>query len=197
MGRAPVFQQGFSLLELVIVIAVIAIIIAVALPDLSSFNRTYKIRNDADKLVDLINLARMRSVSTFSRVQVSCSSTTNQCTLQSKPYGASTWVADSNTQTVNLSQGVSFGVPGGASVGAGGQSAVAPYQGSQAQSISYAMIFNSRGLPIVDNATGTAVSDYALYLVGPGNSSMAIAADSSGQSSLYTLNGSAWQLATD
>lgn len=189
--------QGFSLVELLTVIAVIAVVVGVIVPDLSSFKRTYNIRNDADRLVTLVNLARMRSVSTFSRVEVTCSSSTNQCTLQSKAYGASSWVADANKQTITLSSGVSFGVPASVSLGAGGQSQVAPYQGSKAQSISYSMIFSSRGLPIVDNSTGTAVSDYAFYLLGPNNKSMAISADASGQTSLYNLNGSSWQLATD
>lgn len=189
--------NGFSLLELVITIVAIAIIVAVALPDILHFNQTYRIRNDADRLASLVNLARMRAVGTFARVQVSCNSTTNQCSLQNKPYTATVWTADANTQTVNLSQGVSFGTPSGASAGVGGQSSVAPYQGSKAQSVSYAMIFNSRGLPIVDNTAGTAVSDYALYLVGPNNSAMAISADASGKSAIYTLSGSAWVLVTN
>lgn len=189
--------SGFSLLELLITIVVIAIIITVALPNLNSFNQTYRIRNDADRLASLVNLARMRAVGTFARVEVSCSNTANQCTLQSKPYTATVWAADANTQTIDLSPGVSFGAPSGVSVGVGGQSSTAPYEGSKAQAISYAMIFSSRGLPIVDNTAGTAVSDYALYLVGPNNSAMAVSADASGKSYIYTLTGSSWTLVTN
>lgn len=190
-------ENGFSLVELLITIVVIAIIIAVAAPNLISFNRTYKIRNDADRLASLVSLARMRSVGTFARVQVSCSSTTSLCNLLSKPYTATVWTADANQQSVNLSTGVTFGIPSGVTTGVGGQSSVAPYQGSKAQAISYAMIFNSRGLPIVDNTAGTAVSDYALYLVGPNNSAMAVSADASGKSAVYTLQGSSWVLITN
>jgi prepilin-type N-terminal cleavage/methylation domain-containing protein len=190
-------RNGFSLIELLITIVVIAIVIAVALPNLTSFNQTYRIRNDADRLASLVNLARMRAVGTFARVEVFCGNTTNQCALQSKPYSATVWAADANHQAINLSPGVSFGVPSGVSVGVGGQSSIAPYQGSKAQAISYAMIFNSRGLPIVDNTAGTAVSDYALYLVGPNNTAMAVSADASGKSYIYTLDGSSWVLVTD
>lgn len=188
---------GFSLLELVIVIAVIAIIIAVAVPDLTIFNRTYKIRNSADSVANLVNLARMRAAATFSRVEVLCSNTTNQCSLQTEAYNSTTFSADVNKQTVTLSTGVSFGTPATAAAGAGGQSAIAPYQGSSAQTISYAMIFNSRGLPIANNTTGTAVSDYALYFAGPNNSYMAVAADGSGKPYEYIWSGTAWQLATN
>jgi Tfp pilus assembly protein FimT len=175
---------------LLVVVAIVTAIIAVATPQLSSFNRAYKIRNDADSIANLINLARMRAAATFSRVEVSCSTTTNQCSLQTQAYKSTTWVADSNQQTVNLSSGVSFGIPSGLTVGAGNQSA-GPYQGSQAQSVSYAMIFNSRGLPIGNN--GTAVTDYAFYLVGPNNVSLAIAVDGAGKAYVYQLSGSTWQ----
>jgi prepilin-type N-terminal cleavage/methylation domain-containing protein len=190
-------SRGFSVMELLVVVAIIAVIVAIAAPQLSSFNRAYWIRNNADGIADLVNLARMRAAGTFSRMEVSCSATTNQCSIQTQAYGSSTWSADSNKETVTLAPGVSFGIPSGASVGAGGQSSIAPYQGSKAQSISYAMIFNSRGLAIANNSNGTAVTDYALYLVGPNNISMAIATDGSGKPAVYMLNGSTWQPATN
>jgi len=189
-------QTGFSLIELMIVIAIIGTFISVALLNITSVRRNYGVINDTGKLSALVTLARMRAVSTFSRVQVLCNNVTNQCSLQTKPYGSSTWSADSNKQTLTLTQGVSFGVPPGVSAGVGGQSSTTPYQGSSAQSISYAVILNSRGLPIVDNATGTSVSDYALYLLGPNNISMAVATDGTGTSSVYALNGSQWQVFT-
>jgi prepilin-type N-terminal cleavage/methylation domain-containing protein len=190
-------SHGFTVMELIVVVAIIAVTVAIASPQLSSFKRTYWIRNNADSIANLINLARMRAAGTFSRVEVSCSATTNQCTLQTQAYNSSTWSADNNKQTVALAPGVSFGIPSGASAGAGGQSSVAPYQGSKAQSISYTMVFNSRGLPIVANATGTAVTDYAFYLVGPDGISMAVAADGSGKPYVYQFYGSTWQLTTN
>jgi len=190
-------QAGFSLFELIITVTITIVLTVMVVPIYSSYTRSYNIKNSADGLVNLISVARMRAAANFSRVEVTCNTTTSQCTLQSKASGASSWSADSNKMTVVLAQGVSFGTPSGVSAGAGGQSSEVPYQGSSAQTISYAVIFNSRGLPIVDNATSTAVSDYALYLLGPNNTAMAVAVDVSGKPTTYTLNGTSWTTATN
>ena len=190
-------QLGFSLFELMITVTITIVLTVMAVPIISSYTRGYNIRNSTDALVSLISVARTRAAGSFSRVEVLCNTTTNQCTLQSKASGASSWSADANKQTVVLSQGVSFGTPSGATAGPGGQSNEAPFEGSRIQSISYAIIFNSRGQPIVDNATGTAVSDYALYLLGPNSTAMAVALEVSGNPNSYNLNGSSWSAATN
>lgn len=186
--------MGFSLLELLIVLAIIIIITAMVIPLYSGFTTTYRARNNADSLANLANLARMRAASSFSRIQVFCSNTTLTCYLQSQAYGASTWTTDS-TQTLVLSSGVSLALPAGISSGAGGQSGAAPYQGSRAQAIPYSMIFNSRGTPIANN--GTPVTDFALYLQGPNNSQVAVAVDGSGRPAVFALNGTSWTVITN
>lgn len=190
------YTSGFSVVELLVVVACTMVITAFALPYYTSLTRAYNIRNDADNILAQLNLARMRAAADFARVQFACSNATNTCTLQTKQYGASGWTTES-AQAVLLSEGVSFGTPSGVAAGAGGQSAETPYEGSEVQSISYAVIFNSRGLPIVDNSAGNFVSDYALYLLGPDNVCMAVTVDVSGRPAVYSLNGSTWQLATN
>jgi hypothetical protein len=98
-------------------------------------------------------------------------------------------------QTLILSRGISFAIPLRSVSGAGGQSGVVPYQGSPAQSISYAVIFNSRGLPIAND--GTPVSDYALYLAGPNNTTLAVAVDASGRPAVYRLDDTTWKVVTN
>lgn len=192
----PAYTSGFSMIELLVVLACGMAVAAIAVPRYISLTRAYNIRNDTDKILAQLNLARMRASADFARAQFSCSNTTNTCILQTKQYGASSWTTESS-QAVLLSQGVSFGTPSGVAAGVGGQSAETPYEGSEAQSISYAIIFSSRGLPIVDNATGTSVSDYAFYLLGPDNVCLAVAVDVSGRPSVYSLNGSTWQVVTN
>jgi type II secretory pathway pseudopilin PulG len=188
--------SGFSMIELLIVVACAMIVLAIAIPYYSSLTRAYNIKNDADKILAQLNLARMRASADFARAQLSCSNTTNTCMLQTKQYGTSGWTTESS-QAVLLSQGVSFGTPPGISLGAGGQSGEAPYEGSAVQSVFYAVVLNSRGLPIVDNSAGSSVSDYAFYLLGPDNICMAVTVDVSGRASIYSLNGSTWQVTTN
>jgi type II secretory pathway pseudopilin PulG len=194
--QRPRCEGGFSIIQQLVVVAIAMILTAIAVPTYRGLTRTYNVRNDADKILGQLNLARMRAAADFARVQLSCSNTTNTCSLQTKQYGASGWTTE-NSQAVRLSQGVSFGTPSGISAGAGGQSAETPYEGSSAQAISYAVVLNSRGQPIVDNAAATPVSDYALYLLGPSNICLAVAVDVSGRPSVYSLQGTTWQVVTN
>jgi prepilin-type N-terminal cleavage/methylation domain-containing protein len=189
-------EAGFTLLELLIVIVIGTVLTLVALPSYSALTKTYRIRKDVDSIASLANLARMRAASDFARAQVVCSATTSMCSLQIWPYGATSGTAETQ-QTVVLSAGVSFGIPTGVTAGAGGQSGEAPYQGSRVQTIANSVFFNSRGQPIANDNVGTAVTDYAIYLVGNDGSSMAVGVDASGRPAIYRLNGTTWTIATN
>ncbi len=189
--------HGFTLIELLIVLSIGIVLTTIAVPSYSALTRNYRTRNDAHSLASMTNLARMRAASEFSRIQVSCDNTSRSCTLSVWPYGAASASSETSQQTVILSPGVSFGLPSGISLGAGGQSAVAPYQGSRVQSIANSFFFNSRGQPIANDGVGTPVTDYALYLVGPNGTSMAVCVDASGRPLVYNLDGSTWRVVTN
>jgi Tfp pilus assembly protein FimT len=191
-SRRSQHERGFSIVQQLMVVAVALVLAAIAIPSYSNLTSGYSVINDSNKIMGELNQARMRAAADFARIQLSCSSSTSICSIQTKQYGASTWTTETS-QAVVLSRGVSFATPSGVSLGAGGQSAEAPYQGSSAQSVSYAIVFNSRGLPIVD-PSGTSVSDYALYLKGANNSYMAVTVDVSGRPLVYNLQGTTWQL---
>lgn len=56
-------QKGFSLLELLIVIAILALILATVLPSFTNFRRSSLLNTETMNIVTLVNRARLLSVS--------------------------------------------------------------------------------------------------------------------------------------
>lgn len=189
--------RGFTLLQLVVVVAIVVVITAVAVPSFISFSRPNRLRNDANALVSMITMARMRASSEFAHVQVICTPAPTSgpafCQLQSKPFNGTTW--NSDNQTVYLSPGVSFGIPASTAVSAypPGQSSGA-YQGDATQYTPIAtsntttpvILFNSRGIPI-DTVSFQPTPDYAFYLKDQVGSYIAVAVNLAGRPDVYAF----------
>lgn len=196
--------RGFSMLELLAVVAVMAIIAAMAIPPYMNYLRNYRVRNDANNIVALTTVARMRAGASFGRAAVSCnpqaappickvytlsSTSGNVCDL-------SLWTAE--PQQYAFSPTVKFGIPASVTNGVAGQSLKTPTQvGSAIQGTSYTFYFNSRGWPI-NCTSGATVPDYAIYLQdAPGLFSAAVGLDTSGRGQVYLLNGSSYWVVKD
>lgn len=63
--------KGFTLVELMVTIAVFAILLTVALPSFQSIARNNAVRATTNDLISTINLARQQSMSTRTEVEVS------------------------------------------------------------------------------------------------------------------------------
>jgi prepilin-type N-terminal cleavage/methylation domain-containing protein len=187
-------QRGFSLLQLLFVVAIVGIISAIALPSFVNTSRPYRLRNDAHALASLITMARMRASVEFAHVEVSCTTNTTPatCILESSQFpNATSFVVGSEPQKIYLSSGVSFGIPTTITTPVRNQGVA--YQGDLPQNTptttnTPVIVFNSRGLP-VDALTGLIpTSDYVLYLKDTTGNYYAVSVNQTGHPSLYQWN---------
>lgn len=171
--------SGFSMLELLVVMAIILVVLCMALPSIRTALSNYGAGNDARALAAQLSLTRMRAAAMSGRARLYCDPTASpQCRIQIQSYKSGPWTDDVNSsagETFSLSRGNSFGIAPGAGTGAGGQRTSAPQQPPNATApftpnvAPYAIVFNSRGVPVdPDPATNNAKLDYALYIGGNG-----------------------------
>jgi len=196
--------RGFSMLELLMVVAVAAIVAAMAIPPYMNYLRNYRVRNDANNIVGLTTVARMRAGASFGRAAVSCNPQAAPPVCAVYTLSATSGnVCDLTLWTPELqryafSPTVKFGIPASVTNGVAGQSLTTPTQvGSAIQGSSYTFYFNSRGWPI-NCTSGATVPDYAMYLQdAPGVFSVAVGIDTSGRGQVYLLNGSSYWVVKD
>jgi prepilin-type N-terminal cleavage/methylation domain-containing protein len=156
-------QNGFSFLELVIVLAVIGVLLAVAVPKMGVFAGA----DDARNLSNALSLAKMRAAANFTqaRLYVSIGGRSQHVEAWSKTAAPPNWVAI-NGSTL-LSNGDAFAFGQAATPPPNTQPAIAqapPCLDNNGNAIAgtACIVFNSRGIP-VDN-TGTPISSDALYV---------------------------------
>jgi len=78
-------NSGFTLLELVIVVAVVAIIMTIAIPSMSTFNKNDRLTTNINKLIGQLAYARSEAVKLSQRVVICTSSDFASCS------GSSDW----------------------------------------------------------------------------------------------------------
>src|SRR5713101_2657965 len=167
VGKRP-RQRGFSLVELMIVVLVTLILLALALPTLSSILRGLRIAGDARSIAGLVGQAKMRAAADFTQARLYFDLTTNSFRLELWNKGTSKW--DTEGGATALSQGVLPGFGGLATPPAKTQAVIgqAPLCNKDTSGAAgtiantACVVFNSRGIPI-DN-TGAATANDAIYL---------------------------------
>jgi prepilin-type N-terminal cleavage/methylation domain-containing protein len=156
---------GFTLLEVLAVVAVMAIVMAMAIPLTQRTVGSLRLQGDARGVLHVIGLAKMRAASDFTHARVHADLSTNTYWLETwQKTGTPGWITQGGVQT--LSRGVAFGFadltsPPGSLPSLAQAPACLDDSGSTVAN-SACIVFNSRGMPIDDTGAPTALD--ALFL---------------------------------
>jgi prepilin-type N-terminal cleavage/methylation domain-containing protein len=180
-------SAGFSLIELVIVVAVIVLLAATAIPNAVATLRAYRITSSARGLAHQLSLARLRAQTEFTNSQLVINPATNSygvqlCTVKTAIPPCTNASDYQNEGTQFLPSGISFGF-GPAAVPAGGQAAL--QQTIQTR-------FNSRGIPVLLDGSGNTNPNDVIYLTDGVANAFAISVTVGGHVRVWRYNMGGW-----
>jgi prepilin-type N-terminal cleavage/methylation domain-containing protein len=183
-------SRGFTILELVIAVAVILLLGAIALPGAMATLRAYRLGGSARGLAHQVSLARLRAETEFTNAQLVIDPATNTyslqvCTVAGGKADNCTTPADYNNEGVGLplATGISFGF-GAATVPVPGQPAL--QQTLQAR-------FNSRGIPVLLDGSGNVNPNDVIYLADDQGNAFAVGVTVGGHVRVYQYTRGAWE----
>jgi len=174
-------QSGFSLLELLIVVAMALIVAGIAIPNFQRAMRNYRLMGDARAISGEVQLAKMRAAANFTRARVKFSASGYEtqvfCQALNSPRVCINAVEVGRWKTLEtsgikpLSSDIRFGAatqtlpPPGTQATLGqpmpcrrGRALISPLELPAGRCI----IFNSRGYPVDED--GNAYGDYGIYI---------------------------------
>jgi len=172
-------NSGFSMLELLIVIAIIGIIAVMALPSAWNFVKGYRLHTDASAIASQLNVTRFRATSQFTpyRLSVTAGTGTYSMDRMNNTYGS-----PASEVSLGLSQGISF-------LTACPVSAKPGNIPSSFTASSTAVYFNTRGLPVVPVGTsGTPTNTNVFYLKNDNDLYDAVTVSLGGRITVWNYN---------
>jgi len=160
-------ESGFTLLETIVVLAIIAVVSAIAVPTFGNSLAYFRVSGDARNVSNAVAVAKMRAASNFTRVRlfVDLDGGTHQIQIWDKTSTTCCWIAEGGA--THLSSGVSFGF---APVGEAPPATQTTIDQAEACNDddgnpignTACVMFNSRGVPI--DASFASTGSDALYV---------------------------------
>lgn len=198
--QAPVYTNGFSLVELVVVVAIILIVLAIVAPQIRQAVPLIRARGSAAELAGLMQNARILAAKNNQIYQIQYTTIgADQAAFIDLSVGQ-TGVYAQGDPVVVFNRGVTpaAGAPSGGSgqppafVLTGDTSSGTPYDNATT------LAFNQRGLPCqyVPNGTPTCPTPaptYFVYYLNSGTTWSAVVVTKGGRTRVITWNGATWE----
>src|SRR5688572_6934510 len=161
-------ERGFSLVDMLMVVALIGIVAAIAVPVTGNAVAGQKFKNDAQAITNMVGLAKMRASAAFTRARVRANIIDRTFVLERWDKTAAQWVEEGVSTTLSTGVTFSFGAIATAPPNTQTTIAFSPAcrTGVTAASATIGntacVVFNSRGLPV--DGAGAPFGGHAIYL---------------------------------
>lgn len=161
-------QHGFTLLELLVVIGLVAVLGAFAVPMIGSALDSDGLKSDAQALSGLVGMAKMRASAGFTRARVRAHLNDNSFMLERWDRTASAWVREGGLHRLYRNVRFGFGTIGTpppdsqAAIGMSPPCRTGIDIGGGTIGDTSCIVFNSRGLPV--DGDGAIFGGHGLYL---------------------------------
>lgn len=156
---------GYSLIELLVVVGLITVVSAMAVPMSSSSLAFYRLSGDARSILSSISMAKLRAASDFTRSRLYVDVTARTFRVETFQKGPGTWAVTGGITTLSTNNGFGFdvvGTPPANTQAVLGQAPLCLDNLGNAIANTACILFNSRGIPI-DNA-GVPTNNGAVYV---------------------------------
>lgn len=166
MNRSFAPARGFTFLEVIVIVAIVGLISATALPALRTGLQRIRLGSDARGIANALTLARMQSASGFTQGRLYVDFTTNSYHIEVWQKSGAAWVAQGGTRYLSAAtESYGFGAVTSAPPNTQATIGEAPQcqtAGGQPIANTACIVFNSRGIPI--DGTGAPTGVDALYV---------------------------------